>query len=79
MGTTPQLMTVLVWRDEPDAVSQYPGCFKLEIRMSARGSERGREGGREGRETDERREKQEKGGGRKEWMSDTPNFDIQIS
>ena len=42
MGTAPQLRTVLVWRDEPDA--QYPGWFKLELRMSARGREGGRKG-----------------------------------
>ena len=40
-------------------VSHYPGCFKLDIRMSARGREGGREGGKErgrkgGRERHER-------------------------
>ena len=60
MGTTPQLMTILVWRDEADAmlVSIQAASNWIYVAMSARG----REGGRERHERD---------GGREEWMTFT--------
>ena len=64
MGTTPQLMTFLVWRDEPGAplVSTQAALNWRYVCQQEEGTEIGRKEG--GREEDERRERQERGGGR---------------
>ena len=45
MGTTPQIMTVLVWRDEPDALLVSTQAVRYRLYVCQQ--EGGREGGRE--------------------------------